>query len=482
MDHQTLNDVGLPTLPCACPSCSHPSSTAVRRSVKRRLCEEETGAAPSASSFGADGGSARVEIEDEMAVLREAMAKQQETIQELCAELDAERNAAASAASETMSMIIRLQCEKSETQMEARQFKRFAEEKMEHDQREMLILEDLLSKRDELINSMTLLIQTYRKHLSSLGIDVDAIDADASFIHPGGSLEATQFDSLPTIDYPSLKCSIPSDMAGKEGYLDETTDHQRYEFVETPNAKEDLENLHQRICELEALPGASSLMDKDVIKESPRQSINFRQSSADSHTSASMGSGKNSQEIMNGEEFPSLIDMHSDDGGNFDNLSDRVYTIDAVHGVPKVGVTGDCVNVPNEEEKRPEVNGVVVGSLDIEKLHTRLQALEADRESMRQTIVSMRTEKAQLRLLREIAQQLSKDAAPQRSMVEKKPSTANSSILSFLKLIGTFVLWKKKASRIRHTFGTSSNSAGLMLILDKTPGISNRKCIAGTQM
>lgn len=42
----------------------------------------------------------------------------------------------------------------------------------------------------------------------------------------------------------------------------------------------------------------------------------------------------------------------------------------------------------------------------------RLEALEADRESMRQALVAMRTEKAQLLLLCEIAQQLAKNGAP----------------------------------------------------------------------
>ncbi|KAF2558030.1 hypothetical protein F2Q68_00017012 [Brassica cretica] len=46
-----------------------------------------------------------------------------------------------------------------------------------------------------------------------------------------------------------------------------------------------------------------------------------------------------------------------------------------------------------------------VNEPDIEKLYTRLQALEADRESLRHTIVSMRTNKAQLVLLKEIAKE-----------------------------------------------------------------------------
>ena len=59
----------------------------------------------------------------------------------------------------------------------------------------------------------------------------------------------------------------------------------------------------------------------------------------------------------------------------------------------------------------------------IKKLYMRLQALEADRESMRQAIISMRTDKAQLVLLKEIAQQLCKEMSPQRKRTARKLSS-----------------------------------------------------------
>ncbi|KAF2570529.1 hypothetical protein F2Q70_00006543 [Brassica cretica] len=72
----------------------------------------------------------------------------------------------------------------------------------------------------------------------------------------------------------------------------------------------------------------------------------------------------------------------------------------------------------------------------ITKLYARLQALEADRESMRQAIVSMRTEKAQMVLLKEIAQHLSKDIIPERRLPLQKASTVGAfSFISLFKLI-----------------------------------------------
>uniref|UniRef100_A0A7N0V440 GTD-binding domain-containing protein n=1 Tax=Kalanchoe fedtschenkoi TaxID=63787 RepID=A0A7N0V440_KALFE len=113
--------------PCNCNLKRDGGSTAWIRSVKRKFEELEEG-----EKFVIPGLSypslpvARVQIENECTALREIVSSQQETIQELLAELDEERNAAASAANEAMSMILRLQREKAEIQMEARQFKRFA--------------------------------------------------------------------------------------------------------------------------------------------------------------------------------------------------------------------------------------------------------------------------------------------------------------------------------------------------------------------
>ncbi|WOL19619.1 myosin-binding protein 7 [Canna indica] len=471
MDHQTL--IASRLCPCACPFCCRPSAPPWRRSIKRRLDPEGDDAVP--SSCGGDGDvAARVEVENEVTALREMVANQQLTIQELCAELDEERSAAATAASETMSMILRLQHEKAEAQMEARQFKRFAEEKMDHDQQELIALEDLLFKRDEAVQSLTLQVQAYRHRLLSCGVDPNDVDAGAA---PADWL-VPQFDDLPTFLYPPLRCNLPNDVDREEDYYDEAADVEKYAFAEIPHTREDLENLEHRICQLETLPGATSLIEKGVIEESPGPSHDSRQSSADSHESMP---GKNSQEVTKGEDFPASGGRLMDDGEALDNMSqttDRIYTIDAVHGFPVDGLPDD-LDVPKmEKEKKEEIDGRPdSGSPDIKSLYMRLQALEADRESMRHEIISMRTEKAQLVLLREIAQQLAKEASPERKIINKKCSTAHSYIVSVVKWILALIIWRKKASRTKYTFGSSNNIVGLMVLLDKTPRISNWRCV-----
>ncbi|XP_039817315.1 myosin-binding protein 7-like [Panicum virgatum] len=92
----------------------------------------------------------RVEIGDEAAALREALARQQAALEDLQAELDAERGDA----SEAMTMILCLQREKAEAMMEAHQFRSYAEEKMAHDAAELAALEDALTKHDAAVRAL----------------------------------------------------------------------------------------------------------------------------------------------------------------------------------------------------------------------------------------------------------------------------------------------------------------------------------------
>ncbi|MCO5595981.1 hypothetical protein L7F22_050033 [Adiantum nelumboides] len=86
---------------------------------------------------------------NEVLVLKEALRGEKEAHRALQAELDEERNAASSAANEAMSMIARLQEEKAAVLMEARQFKRMAEERELHNQEAIFLLKDMLMNKEE---------------------------------------------------------------------------------------------------------------------------------------------------------------------------------------------------------------------------------------------------------------------------------------------------------------------------------------------
>ncbi|KAK8961435.1 hypothetical protein KSP40_PGU015917 [Platanthera guangdongensis] len=351
---------------CGCPYCSAAASPIYRRSVKRK-------ADPPGWDVPSPAGFARVEVEDELAAHRETLASQQAAIQELSVELEEERKAAETAANETMSMILRLQREKAEVQMESRQFRRFAEEKMDHDGREIADLEDLLFKRDQEVQALSYEIRAYQHRLLSLGIDVEQDHISLN------SFTEDQFDIPADGGYPSLRCDAGDDCYDGGGPSD----------------------IEHRIHELEKNP--TSARSKS-LKPPPEHLPLF------STENSSSSIPHESSEMVNGS------------GDVEDDETDRIYTIDAVHGFTVV------------KEGSSQKGGLEAEEGDIKKLYTRLQALEADRESMRQAIISMRTEKAQLVLLREIAQQLGKEAKPERRVVKKKPSFFGVfSFVSFIK-------------------------------------------------
>lgn len=362
---------------CGCDCSSHLPSA-------KRKHDESKNEKPLSSS-----SNAKVLIENECQLLRETVASQQESIQDLYAELDEERNAASTAANEAMSMILRLQREKAEVEMELRQFKRFSEERMEHDQRELLALEDLVYKREQTIQALSFEAQAYRHRMMSYGVSEAEVDE-----------EKNMYDEY---DYPPLKCSLNENPEALE-----EVDVEKYTLTDSP-----LKSLELRITQMERIP---SFREKVVTVGNGQR--HFRKVSTGSSSSL-LGTNR--------DQRP---DFSSETGDN--DMNDRVYTIDSVHqGVSHSGggaeekVRGDTVDGYGGELNQPDL-----GDPDIVKLYARMQALEADRESMRQAIVSMRTEKAQMVLLKEIAQHLSKDVIPERRLPLRKASIVG--VFSFI--------------------------------------------------
>ncbi|XVF07475.1 hypothetical protein REPUB_Repub06bG0142200 [Reevesia pubescens] len=489
---------------CSCTTCSligDPSNTSFR-SVKRKYDQFET-----ENGFDVPGFdlyfNARVQIENECDALRETVSSQQATIQDLYTELEEERNASSSAATEAMSMILKLQREKAETQMEARQFKRFAEEKMAHDQQEILALDDLLYKREQAIQALTCEVQAYKHRMMSYGLTETEAEGDKDGQIRNLSVAenfGAQVDLL-AYDYPPLKCNL------NENPGDDVEDVEKYAFGETPG--EHLRTLEQRICQMERnpsssqldgdFPGTKNVLEKVIVGHSPRRPRHSRRLSTDSSNSflaKEMAEFTSDSPRFNTSfkkmEFVSEVDDISssrrmDNASEVgDDMSDRVYTIDSVHnGVPYngtpeakpgVGICDDYASTPRETFNLPDVCDP-----DIKKLYMRLQVLEADRESMRQAIISMRTDKAQLVLLKEIAQHLCKEMSPERQVTKRKPSLLGRlPFMSVFKWIVSVVFWRQKARRSKYLYGLSPNNAGLLMLLDKGPRLRQWRCLSST--
>ncbi|KQK13942.1 myosin-binding protein 7 [Brachypodium distachyon] len=459
-----------------CPCCFSPSSVVKwRRTVKRKLDGEKR------DVDGEEGavGMARVEAEEETAALREALAAAQDTAVLLRGEVEEERLAAASAASEAMAMMLRLQREKAEVQMELRQFRRFADEKMALDAAEIDHLRALVARRARHLARVRTSLRDYRQTCLRLGIPLPEGDEGEEQDHEDDLFLDGDEDGY----YPELRCY------NGEYYYDDGQEESEEDAV--------VVDLEHRICLLEHDQGrhlpepsleeeeGAHLYADDALPESCADEV-LPEETAQKRSYLS----NDDHELP---EFPIAgcsVEEGGSDSEGVGSGSDRVYMIDKVHQ----GVAAPAARVLENEAGEP----------DIKKLYTRLEALEADRESMRLALVGMRTEKAQLMLLREIAQQLAKDASPvgtggfapvvrhlpgkqalgvadSRVREDKKVALIRTFYTAalFKWVITLFCSQKKKRSQSRYTFGLSSNNVGLLILLDKCPRI--QKTLKRTQ-
>lgn len=332
----------------SCSFCSS-STPSLRRAVKRKsettdadrfavLCPPPT---VSSSEYVL---LARVQTDNECRALRETLATQNLTIHGLQVELDKERSASSSAASEAMSMILRLQRERSEIAMEARQFKRYSEEKMSHDQQVIGVLEDGIYKREHEIRILWQELQHYKDRLLTSGMP---LDFDFDF-----DLDELGIDNDDGHDYPQINCQC-----GRKLSWDVEEENNEDEVTNSPTAGND----HRQ-------------------KPEPEEEENEE------------------------EKFPVSVDPHPPiaNASKEDESCDRVYTIDAIH------------DVAVQEESVVDAG---IQEADMKKLYVRLSALEADRESLKQELVSIQNNSCQdvqlKELCMEIVQNLSKSVIVQ---------------------------------------------------------------------
>ncbi|XAR69837.1 hypothetical protein NMG60_11001568 [Bertholletia excelsa] len=480
---------------CSCSLLDRSYSGTWLRSVKRKLDEFEEDNKFSIPGFELPNV-IRVEVENERDALREMVNCQQETIQDLSMELEEERNAAASAANEAMSMILRLQREKAEVQMEARQFKRFAEEKMAHDQEELAATEDLLYKREQTIQSLYCEVQAYRHRMMSYGLTEGEADGEGNEMTHNSLVGNVNSEcELLTYDYPPLKCYLNENQLHSKVEND-VVDVEKYVSSEVPQPRHHLKDLERMINQLERSPkqiqpeddihGGKDVFEKVIVGQSPENPRHLRKISDGSSGSFTARDKVAITELASESpkfhrSFSKIGHVEMVDDPNFtsdagDDVSDRVYTIDSVK--PSSGTREDHLPTPGES-----LNQTEIGDSEIKKLYMRLQALEADRESMRQALISMRTEKAQIVLLKEIAEHLCKEITPQRRMPVKKVSPfQNFSFMSVFKWIASFIFWRKRSRRCKYTFGMSTNNVGLLILLDKGPRVGKWRCLTSMQV
>ena len=109
--------------------------------------------------------------ENDTIQLQRAIFAQYIMIKKLFMELEVEREASATAASAAMSMIRKLQKEKDAERMEAWQYKRIADEKMNHTDGALEILKEVMELKELEISYLRNKLQVYKHKLLDAGID-----------------------------------------------------------------------------------------------------------------------------------------------------------------------------------------------------------------------------------------------------------------------------------------------------------------------
>ncbi|CAL5001862.1 unnamed protein product [Urochloa decumbens] len=109
--------------------------------------------------------------ENDTIQLQKAIFAQYIMMKKLFMELEVEREASATAASAAMSMIRKLQKEKDAERMEAWQYKRIAEEKMNHTDGAVEILKEVMELKELEISYLRNQLQAYKHKLFIAGVD-----------------------------------------------------------------------------------------------------------------------------------------------------------------------------------------------------------------------------------------------------------------------------------------------------------------------
>ncbi|XP_019443102.1 PREDICTED: myosin-binding protein 7-like [Lupinus angustifolius] len=112
--------------------------------------------------------------------MKETLYAQQKLLHNLYSELEQEREASAIAANETLDMILRLQGEMALLKMEATQYKRMAEEKIDHAEATIEVFQEVMHQMEMEIAFLEFQVQAYKHKILSLGCDLNTNEFNRS--------------------------------------------------------------------------------------------------------------------------------------------------------------------------------------------------------------------------------------------------------------------------------------------------------------
>uniref|UniRef100_A0A804U6A2 GTD-binding domain-containing protein n=2 Tax=Zea mays TaxID=4577 RepID=A0A804U6A2_MAIZE len=329
--------------------------------------------------------------------LKSALASTRKSLNTLYFELENERNAAAIAADETMAMINRLQEQKAAMQMEAIQYQRLMEEQSEYDQEALERLNELVVKREKEKQDLERELELYRHKVHLYEIKVRKMSrhkADDQNGSSSTSSSAEDSDDLSQSFYEGDESShglngsngsIPTDVV-----LQETARH----LVIIDGSLADFEE--ERLSILEQL---KVLEDKLFDLDDDDESDSRKHFPEENHFSGASNGFSDDDSCSKLRDKRRVVTYR---GKELLPLFDDATTVEAGN-VPN----GDEAHHPAEAtlDLARERHKLVIAN-EIDQVNERLQALEADREYIKQCVRALKRGGEGFDLLQEILQHL----------------------------------------------------------------------------
>ncbi|KAM3310725.1 hypothetical protein ACQJBY_031413 [Aegilops geniculata] len=333
--------------------------------------------------------------------LKSALGAAHKSLSTLYAELENERSAAAIAADETMAMINRLQEQKAAMQMEAMQYQRLMEEQSEYDQEALQRLNDLVVKRDKERQDMERELELYRHKIHLYEAKerrkMSRHKADDQNGSSSASSSAEDSDDLSQSFYEGDESahglngsngSSPTDVV-----LHETASH----IVTLDGSLADCEE--ERLSILEQL----KVLEERLFDLEDEESDNLKMDKHFTEDNRSNGASNGSDEDISFKLHDSRKGV-SYGGKKLLPLFDDTAMRNGNGLLTKQGTEAD----PSAEvvlELAKEQDKLAIAS-EIDHVHERLQALEADKEFIKQCVRSLNKGGKGFVLLQEILQHL----------------------------------------------------------------------------
>ncbi|KAE9587600.1 putative GTD-binding domain-containing protein [Lupinus albus] len=401
------------------------------------------------------------ETQGDVAAMKETLHAQQQLLQKLCIELDQEREASASAASEALDMILRLQGEKAAVKMEASHYKIMAEEKMDHAEATLEVLEELMYQKEMEIASLEYQVKAYKRKLLRLGCDLNASEFEfpddlllnrsdqqdgenRRTVRRLHSLPPLQFNNFlgvarnednSTTPFPSPvddstnKEVIPVAYGTVDSYLEQIKrfDEKVKVVSDCTEGKKGASLCSKRGRSYSILPQASTKITCDQIDRLPSTNLDKVNHGEDTLHRKEIANGYDVFEVLQTSEKHKvsenvrkrLVKWYSETGNRLrkqKTMSEGTVASQVkhdaekrngnfrVHSEIKIPIPNDMMTITGQKKQEMDMDSNA--QAEFQALHQRIERLEKERLSRRQEIIRKRDGEELLRLLKAMQSQL----------------------------------------------------------------------------